>query len=96
MYGLEEEEHQTEGRRATATAPRWLLILAGILALAPACAPLAQNIVAQGKAARMLPRFAVCPDGEAIRLLIDRRCPGGVCGYSCLPGRWDALERSDR
>jgi hypothetical protein len=56
------------------------------------CARLAQNITARGAAARMLPRFATCPnDGEAVRLLIDRRCPGSVCGYSCLPGRWDLI-----
>jgi hypothetical protein len=66
------------------------LALAALLEVsAGGCAPLARNIVARGEAAKMLPRFANCPDGEAIRLLIDRRCPGGVCGYSCLPGRWD-------
>lgn len=66
------------------------VVVALALALT-SCAPLAQSIVARGKAARMLPRFSICPDGEAVRLLLDARCPGGVCGYSCLPGRWDLI-----
>jgi hypothetical protein len=65
------------------------LLMLALLALgAASCARLAQNIVAEGKAARMLPRFAVCPDNAPIRLLIDEHCPGGVCGYSCAPDRW--------
>jgi len=64
-----------------------------IVALAAGgCTHLAQNIVAHGNAARMLPRFANCPDGDPIRLLIERHCPGGVCGYSCLPDRWTVYD----
>lgn len=68
---------------------RVVVVLAALVTLS--CARMAQNVVARGKAAQMLPRFATCPDGEAVRLLLHARCPGGVCGYSCLPGRWDVI-----
>ena len=68
-----------------------LSLLLVVLAVTSSCARLAQNVVARGEAARMLPRFANCPDGEPVRLLIERRCPGGVCGYSCLPHRWEQV-----
>jgi hypothetical protein len=68
--------------------PGRLVVLLACLA-SGACGPLAKNIVARGDAAKMLPRFSTCPDGEPVRLLLHRRCPGGVCGYSCLPGRWE-------
>jgi hypothetical protein len=66
---------------------RQLLVLALVLVLA-SCARMAQSVVAQGKAARMLPRFADCPDRQPVRLLLGQTCPGGVCGYSCEPARW--------
>jgi hypothetical protein len=31
-----------------------------------------------------------CLDGDPVRFTLDRTCPGGVCGYSCLPNRWRA------
>lgn len=71
---------------------RALVLLAALAA--SACGALAENVVTRGKAARMLPRFATCPDHDPIRLLLDRHCPGGVCGYSCLPRRWDAIKES--
>src|SRR5262245_46674760 len=34
--------------------------------------------------------FPSCPDGLPPEILIDPACPpDGVCGYSCLPGRWE-------
>lgn len=36
--------------------------------------------------------FPKCPDGLPVEILIDPACPpDGVCGYSCLPGRWSGL-----
>jgi hypothetical protein len=92
VYGEEEGQQQSEGRQegrqGAGQRSRRLLIVALVVGLTPACGlPFAT-------AARMRPRFATCPDGEPVRLLIDRRCPGGVCGYSCLPGRWEGFERS--
>jgi hypothetical protein len=46
-------------------------------------------VVARREAWQMLPKITTCPDREPVRLLIERHCPGGVCGYSCLPGRWE-------
>jgi hypothetical protein len=38
-----------------------------------------------------LHRFPACADGLPVQVLIDAACPpDGVCGYSCLPGRWRA------
>jgi hypothetical protein len=35
--------------------------------------------------------FPRCADGLPVEILIDPACPpDGVCGYSCLPGRWGA------
>jgi hypothetical protein len=31
-----------------------------------------------------------CLDGLPVRLLLDRDCPDGICGYTCRPGRWTA------
>jgi hypothetical protein len=34
--------------------------------------------------------FPRCADGLPPEILIDPACPpDGICGYSCLPGRWD-------
>jgi hypothetical protein len=34
--------------------------------------------------------FPRCADGLPVEVLIDPACPpDGICGYSCLPGRWD-------
>jgi len=42
---------------------------------------------------RPLPRLRVvphCADGLPPELLTDPACPpDSICGYSCLPGRWD-------
>jgi len=36
--------------------------------------------------------FPRCADGLPVEILIDPACPpDGVCGYSCLPGRWAGL-----
>lgn len=36
--------------------------------------------------------FPQCADGLPVEVLIDPACPpDGVCGYSCLPGRWEDL-----
>jgi len=36
--------------------------------------------------------FPRCADGLPVEILIDPACPpDGVCGYSCLPGRWGLL-----
>jgi hypothetical protein len=38
--------------------------------------------------------FPKCADGLPVEVLIDPACPpDGICGYSCLPGRWDLEER---
>ena len=31
-----------------------------------------------------------CPDGFPPRVLTSPACTHGVCGYSCLPGRWES------
>lgn len=96
MYGLEKENDETQGRHRQGEARRRrLLILALVVLAASGCARMFQNQVARGDASRMLPRFATCPDGEAVRLLIDRHCPGSVCGYSCLPQRWRGATDDD-
>ena len=47
--------------------------------LSVGCVPRAWNL-------RTFPR---CADGLPVEILIDPACPpDGVCGYSCLPGRW--------
>jgi hypothetical protein len=33
-------------------------------------------------------RSLVCADGWPVKLLQDSRCPDGICGYTCAPGRW--------
>ena len=34
--------------------------------------------------------FPQCADGLPVEILIDPACPpNGICGYSCLPGRWE-------
>ena len=34
--------------------------------------------------------FPRCADGLPVELLLDPACPpDGVCGYSCLPNRWE-------
>jgi len=35
-----------------------------------------------------LPLRRICADGWPIRILTDKTCPDGICGYSCLPDRW--------
>jgi len=56
----------------------WLLLGACLL-LSVACVPRRWDI-------RAFPR---CSDELPIKILVDPACPpDGVCGYSCLPGRW--------
>ena len=36
--------------------------------------------------------FPRCADGLPVEVLLDPACPpDGICGYSCVPGRWDLL-----
>jgi hypothetical protein len=35
-----------------------------------------------------------CPDGIPPKVLTSPACAHGVCGYSCLPGRWAVLSGS--
>jgi hypothetical protein len=59
---------------------RFLLLV--IFILLAGCTPRMWNI-------RTFPR---CADGLPVEILIDPACPpDGVCGYSCLPGRWGLL-----
>ena len=39
------------------------------------------------------PRPLVCRDGLPVLILQHRDCEHGICGYSCLPGRWDSGDR---
>lgn len=70
---------------------RRALVIGALALTTPSCAHvLAQQMIEHGEASRMLPRFANCPDDhDPVFLLLDRHCPGGVCGYSCLPNRWE-------
>jgi hypothetical protein len=34
------------------------------------------------------PLTGLCFDGQPMQVLVDPQCPGGVCGFSCLPNRW--------
>jgi len=38
------------------------------------------------------PLNGVCRDGLPVRLLVNPSCPDGLCGFSCLPGRWTIKE----
>jgi hypothetical protein len=38
-------------------------------------------------------RSVNCGDGLPAKILIDVRCPDGVCGYTCVPARWDDAKR---
>jgi hypothetical protein len=39
---------------------------------------------------RHLRVFPACADGLPVEILTDPACPpDGICGYSCLPGRWE-------
>jgi hypothetical protein len=91
---VEEENDQAE-EKDRATRPRRragrLLILALALAAGRCTSAVEQRLIGRSQAARMLPRFALCPDNQPVRLLIAQACPGGVCGYSCLPDRWQAV-----
>jgi hypothetical protein len=57
----------------------WLLVVLVAL-LTPACMPPRRWDL------RVFPR---CADKLPVEILIDPGCPpDGICGYSCLPGRW--------
>jgi hypothetical protein len=37
--------------------------------------------------------FPACADGLPVQVLVDPACPpDGICGYSCLPGRWTGVK----
>lgn len=70
------------------------LALVVALELSAGCSSVAHHIIADQRALHELlgvpaDQVLQCFDREPVRILTDRRCPGGVCGYSCLPGRWD-------
>jgi hypothetical protein len=35
------------------------------------------------------PTPLLCRDGKPVLILQHPDCTNGVCGYSCVPGRWD-------
>jgi hypothetical protein len=35
-----------------------------------------------------VPWRRICADGWPIKILQDKTCPEGVCGYTCAPDRW--------
>jgi hypothetical protein len=56
-----------------------LVLVLTLALLSTSCVPRPWNL-------RAFPR---CADGLPVEILIDPACPpDGVCGYSCLPGRW--------
>jgi len=58
------------------------LLLVVVFILLSGCVPRPWNLRA----------FPKCADGLPIEILQDPACPpDGVCGYSCLPGRWGLL-----
>jgi hypothetical protein len=40
-----------------------------------------------------LPLRRICADGWPLRILQDRACPQGICGYTCAPDRWQETRR---
>jgi hypothetical protein len=64
--------------------------LLAILGAATGCAAHSSMGINVG---RPMPIQGVCSDGAPPRLLLHPSCaPEGVCGYSCLPGRWETRE----
>jgi hypothetical protein len=41
-----------------------------------------------GVTLHLAPTNLMCADRIPARLFLDPRCPNGVCGYTCAPGRW--------
>ena len=35
------------------------------------------------------PHPMICRDGRPVKILQHPDCTQGICGYSCVPGRWD-------
>jgi len=35
-----------------------------------------------------LPLRRTCADGWPIKILQNKTCPDGICGYTCAPDRW--------
>jgi len=57
------------------------LVIVALMLLMTGCIPIRRWDL------RTFPR---CADGLPVEILIDPGCPpDGVCGYSCLPGRWE-------
>ena len=63
--------------------------MAGRLALvvlleltAAGCGPLETRL--------LRPPRVTCQDGQPIRILQAPDCINGICGYSCMPGRWES------
>lgn len=47
-------------------------------------------VISGCNAAKRIHVFPKCPDGLPVKVLTDPRCPpDGICGYSCLPDRWE-------
>lgn len=59
---------------------RRLIVLACVLLVSSSCAVSIRRLV-------IMPRR--CADGLPPLILVDVAClPDGICGYSCVPGRW--------
>jgi hypothetical protein len=57
-----------------------VLLLVVVLVLTPGCVVRRWHLHA----------FPRCADGLPVEVLVDVACPpDGICGYSCLPRRWD-------
>lgn len=37
------------------------------------------------------PWHGLCQDGRPVKFLTGAACPSGICGFSCLPERWETL-----
>jgi len=61
-------------------------VLVAVIAGASSCAPLIREHLA---AAVLRPAPTACADGQPVQILIHQECPDGICGWSCLPHRWD-------
>jgi hypothetical protein len=61
----------------------------GFLALLAAAAAASSCLTSGGAVTlHLAPTNLICPDRIPAKLFIDPRCPNGVCGYTCEPGRW--------
>ena len=58
---------------------RWLALMALVM---PGCVSVETKLLGP-------PRPLICRDGKPVLILQHQDCHDGICGYSCLPGRWD-------